>query len=188
MSGSSRRRFLKAASATAAALAVSNRVPAWAEFRAGKGSSPGLGTFRDRRYAAGRGPRLEARRPGCRGRDCTRSRRTTRQEILGFGAAMTDASCYLLSQLRDGEREALMHELVCSRRDGPECLPHLHRLQRLFANASTASTTATSPILNSRSFRIDHDKAYILPVLARRAQTRIRSCSSSPRRGARRDG
>ena len=30
---------------------------------------------------------------------------TTKQEILGFGAAMTDASCYVLSRLNEAERK-----------------------------------------------------------------------------------
>src|SRR6516164_9435394 len=34
-----------------------------------------------------------------------------RQPILGFGAAFTDAACYVLSQLPEAERERLLHEL-----------------------------------------------------------------------------
>src|ERR1700690_2230593 len=33
------------------------------------------------------------------------------QEILGFGAAFTDASCYMFSQLSAEARERLLHEL-----------------------------------------------------------------------------
>src|SRR5258708_20862125 len=33
------------------------------------------------------------------------------QEILGFGAAFTDASCYLFSQLSEDSRQQLFHEL-----------------------------------------------------------------------------
>src|ERR1700675_16398 len=34
------------------------------------------------------------------------------QEILGFGAAFTDASCYLLSELNPEKRKALLNDLV----------------------------------------------------------------------------
>ena len=33
------------------------------------------------------------------------------QEILGFGAAFTDAACYMFNQLSTGAREQLFHEL-----------------------------------------------------------------------------
>ena len=103
MSQGSRRSFLKAASASAAALAVSSRVPAWAQTPGSQSSVRTWATFRDQRYVAGRPltwtPVTEvaasaiALDPGA-----------TRQEILGFGGALTDATCYVLSQLADSER------------------------------------------------------------------------------------
>ena len=36
---------------------------------------------------------------------------TTFQEVLGFGGAFTDATCYVFSQLSAGVREQLFHEL-----------------------------------------------------------------------------
>jgi glucosylceramidase len=36
---------------------------------------------------------------------------STQQEMLGFGAAFTDAACYMWNQLHRDERRALMHEL-----------------------------------------------------------------------------
>jgi len=33
------------------------------------------------------------------------------QEVLGFGAAFTDASCYVLNQLESSSRGTLFHEL-----------------------------------------------------------------------------
>ena len=43
--------------------------------------------------------------------------REERQSILGFGAAMTDASCYNLGRMPEQERQALIQELF-----GPEGL------------------------------------------------------------------
>jgi hypothetical protein len=36
----------------------------------------------------------------------------TRQEMLGFGAAFTDAACYMLNQLHSDERAALRVSLI----------------------------------------------------------------------------
>src|ERR1039458_3438340 len=89
MADRSRRVFLKAASAAAAALAVSSKGRAWADAAAASGPVRIWGTFRDRRHAPGDAlawkpvtevaPDAIALDPG-----------TSRQEMLGFGAAMTD--------------------------------------------------------------------------------------------------
>lgn len=163
MSGSSRRGFLKAASATAVASAVWNRVPAWAEVAPAKGPVQVWSTYRDRRHAAGESlawkPIVQVA-PDAIALDPS----STRQEILGFGAAMTDASCYLLSQLRDEERVALMRELfdpgemalnVCR-----TCIGSSDYSRSVY---SFDDSDEDDPEL--KKFSIDHDKAYILPVL-----------------------
>jgi glucosylceramidase len=114
MAQNSRRKFLKTASATAAALAVSRGIPAWAGVAGSAAPVQVWATYRDRRHAQAAPlawkPATEATPdaivldPGA-----------TRQEILGFGAALTDAACYVLSQIPQVQRE--------------ELLPHLHRLQ-----------------------------------------------------------
>jgi glucosylceramidase len=86
------------------------------------------------------------------------------QQILGFGAAFTDASCYLLHQLPDGERDALLSEFF-----GAAGL----RLSvcRTCIGASDYSTGVYSyddspePDPDLKHFSIDHDRAYILPSL-----------------------
>ena len=89
----------------------------------------------------------------------------TRQEILGFGAALTDASCFLLSQLHDDDRAALMHEIfdpgemalnVCR-----TCIGSSDYSRSIYSfDDSDEGTTRIS-----KKFSIEHDKAYILPVL-----------------------
>lgn len=163
MSGSSRRGFLKAASATAVASAVWNRVPAWADVAPAKGPVQVWSTYRDRRHAAGESlawkPIVQVA-PDAIAFDPS----STRQEILGFGAAMTDASCYLLSQLRDEERVALMRELfdpgemalnVCR-----TCIGSSDYSRSVY---SFDDSDEDDPEL--KKFSIDHDRAYILPVL-----------------------
>jgi glucosylceramidase len=86
------------------------------------------------------------------------------QDILGFGAAFTDASCYLFHQLPGDERNALLSELF-----GAEGL----RLSvcRTCVGASDYSTSVYSfddssePDPELKRFSIDHDRAYILPSL-----------------------
>lgn len=85
------------------------------------------------------------------------------QSILGFGAAFTDAACYLYSQLSSSARERLFHELFHPSEMGLNVC-------RTCMGASDYSTTLYSyddgdadPGL--ARFSIDHDRAYILPAL-----------------------
>ena len=110
MAQSSRRKFLKAASATAAALAVSTRIPAWADAAGTATPVRVWATFRDRRYAQGE-PLTWKPATKIAADAIALAPSTTRQEILGFGGALTDAACYVLSQMPDAPREEIMHEL-----------------------------------------------------------------------------
>lgn len=87
-----------------------------------------------------------------------------RQQIVGFGAALTDASCYLLGKMSRQHRDELLNELF-----GPTGL----RLSvaRTCIGASDYSTSAYSfddsqdPDPELRHFSIEHDREYILPML-----------------------
>jgi glucosylceramidase len=95
MAKSSRRGFLKAATGTAAALTLSRTIPVLAD---ASGQVKVWSTYRDRRHAQGESVAWKA--AGQVAAEAIALDPTaTRQEVLGFGAAMTDASCYLLSQL-----------------------------------------------------------------------------------------
>jgi len=86
------------------------------------------------------------------------------QEILGFGAAFTDASCFLLAQLDEQKRGALLNDLL-----GPNGL----RLSvgRTCIGASDYSRFAYTfnespdPDPELQKFSIEHDREYILPIL-----------------------
>jgi glucosylceramidase len=85
------------------------------------------------------------------------------QEILGFGAAFTDSSCYLFSQLSGKERELLFHELFHPSELGLNVC-------RTCIGASDYSTELYSfdegePDPELRHFSIDHDRACVLPSL-----------------------
>jgi len=86
------------------------------------------------------------------------------QEILGFGAAFTDASCYLMGKLSPEQRSALLSELF-----GASGL----RLSvcRTCIGSSDYSTAAYSfddgvePDPELKRFSAEHDREYILPAL-----------------------
>jgi glucosylceramidase len=85
------------------------------------------------------------------------------QEILGFGAAFTDASCYLFHQLPPDLRMTLFRELFDPGEMGLSVC-------RTCIGASDYSTSVFSfdegdadPDL--QRFSIEHDRAYILPML-----------------------
>ena len=86
------------------------------------------------------------------------------QSILGFGGAFTDASCYLLSRMERGARRTLLDELFS---------PGGLRLSvgRTCIGSSDYSLSAYSfddapePDPELQHFSIEHDRAYILPML-----------------------
>ena len=162
MAQSSRRKFLKAASVTAAALAVSHRIPAWAA----AGSSAPVrvwATFRDRRHEQGE-PLAWKPATAIAADAIALDPGATRQQILGFGAALTDAACYVLSQIPEAPRQEIMHELfapgemalnVCR-----TCIGSSDYSRSLYSFDESAE-----PDPELKKFSIDHDKAYILPML-----------------------
>jgi glucosylceramidase len=85
------------------------------------------------------------------------------QQILGFGGAFTDATCYTFNQLAPAARERLFHELFHPSEMGLS-------VGRICVGASDYSTKLYSyddgeadPDLTR--FSIDHDREYILPIL-----------------------
>lgn len=87
----------------------------------------------------------------------------TFQQVLGFGAALTDAACYVLNQLAPEPRAALMHRLF-----HPEGLAL--SVCRICIGSSDYATRMYSfdegePDPDLQRFSIDHDRDYILPVL-----------------------
>lgn len=89
---------------------------------------------------------------------------STRQEILGFGGAFTDASCYLMSQMPPDARHKILSDLY-----GPSGL----RLSvgRTCIGTSDYSTKmysyddASEPDPDLKHFTIDQDRAWIIPTL-----------------------
>ena len=89
--------------------------------------------------------------------------------MLGFGAALTDASCYLLERLDAGRRAAILEE--CFGASGLR-----FSVARTTIGSSDYSLNAYSyddsstPDPDLTHFSIDHDRAYILPLLRQARQ------------------
>lgn len=90
------------------------------------------------------------------------------QDILGFGGAFTDATCYTFNQLAAPAREQLFHEMFHPSEMGLNVC-------RTCIGASDYSTKVYSfddgdadPQL--ARFSIDHDREYILPILGQARQ------------------
>jgi glucosylceramidase len=89
----------------------------------------------------------------------------TFQSVLGFGAAFTDAACYMFDQLSESAREQLLHEMFHPSAMGLNVC-------RTCMGASDYSTKVYSydegdPDPDLKRFSIDHDRQYILPLLRR---------------------
>ena len=90
--------------------------------------------------------------------------REQQQEVLGFGGAFTDATCYTLNRLDPAARKELFHEFFA---------PGEMNLSagRVCIGASDYSRNAYSyddspePDPELTKFSIDHDREYILPIL-----------------------
>src|SRR5215469_6556270 len=85
------------------------------------------------------------------------------QPILGFGAAFTDAACYMFNRLSDEARAGLFHRLFHPSEMGLSVC-------RTCMGSSDYSTKVYSydegePDPELQRFSIDHDRAYILPML-----------------------
>jgi glucosylceramidase len=85
------------------------------------------------------------------------------QEMLGFGAAFTDAACYTFNRLAAPARDELFHELFDPSQMGLNVC-------RTCMGASDYSTEVFSydegdPDPEMKRFSIAHDQAYVLPML-----------------------
>lgn len=89
---------------------------------------------------------------------------TRYQEVLGFGGAFTDASCYLFNLMEAAPRKALLEELY-----GPKGLRM--SVGRTCVGSSDYSTKVYSfddsiePDPELKHFTIEHDRRWILPTL-----------------------
>src|SRR6266852_9822187 len=161
-----RRDFLKISSAGLAAGAVADAVPAWATFGSATPNAAEISvriTDEKRRFESASA--IAWRQvSGQRSADIIALHPEKKfQQILGFGAAFTDASCYMFHQLSANSRQQLFHELFHPSEMGLNVC-------RTCIGASDYSTELYSfdegePDPDLKRFSIDHDRAYFLPAL-----------------------
>lgn len=86
------------------------------------------------------------------------------QDLLGFGAAFTDAACYSLNRLDSQNRNALFHTMF----DPTEMNLSTSRVcigSSDYARNAYNYSEGTEPDPDMTRFSIEHDRAYILPIL-----------------------
>ncbi len=86
------------------------------------------------------------------------------QDLLGFGAALTDATCYLLSQMKTDARQALLRDCFSTEGLGLSIARTTIGSSDYSRDAYTYDDT-TEPDPQMAHFSLDHDRAYILPML-----------------------
>lgn len=163
MKSSSRRIFVRQASALSAALACSRAMSLWGQT---KPSSPPI----QARITAGdvRFGDLEVapwQADPSRGAPAIEIHPDRRcQSILGFGGAFTDSSCYLLSRMETAPRRRLLEELVGPRglglSMGRTCIGASD-----YARSAYSFDDSPAPDPELKAFSIEHDREYILPML-----------------------
>jgi glucosylceramidase len=159
MTTTSRRQFLKASSA--AAVLASAPISAWS---VAPTTAEVWSTFRDRRHEKSDPLAWKPVSQVASGAIVINPSEA-RQQILGFGAALTDASCYVLSRLSESERQALTHELFSP----SEMALNVCRTcigSSDYSRSVYSFDESTEPDPDLKKFSIDHDREYILPVLS----------------------
>jgi len=169
MNNADRRTFLKMTTLAAASTACRS-LPAWAASDASS-SAPvkawrTSGTQRHVSIDAPAWRKGEVTSPMCIRLDPDQRY----QQVLGFGAALTDSSCYLLEQMSADKRKTLLDE--CFGDSGLR-----FSVARTTIGSSDYSLTAysyddsDSPDPDLTHFSIEHDRKYILPLLKEARQS-----------------
>ncbi len=171
MTSRSRRTFLKAASTTAAGLALAPSLPAWAGMSMSTVNV--WSTYRDRRHQ--KADSLAWKPISLVDANAIiLDPATTKQEILGFGGALTDSTCYVLHQLSEAEREPIIHDLFAPGEMAMNVCRTCIGASDYARNVYSFDESPT-PDPELKKFSIDHDKEYILPILreARKANPEL---------------
>lgn len=163
MNTTNRREFLKLSASAGAVAAVAGTAQLHAESEAAPGPVRAWITTKDKKFQPIESPPQWKTGSGVSPLGVHLDPGARYQELVGFGGAFTDASCYLMNQMAPEARHALLLDLY-----GPAGL----RLSvgRTCIGSSDYTTEMYSyddgpedPEL--RRFSIDHDRTYLLPIL-----------------------
>ena len=158
-----RRAFLKAALASVTLCSSAWRSRGWANTDHASTGVRMWSTFRDIRHREVKSPiwkPITQYAPDA----IVLDPESTRQEILGFGAALTDSACYVLSRMSESQRRSLMYELFA-----PDEMS-LNVCQTCMGASDYSKTLygfdeGDHPDPELKRFTIEHDRDYILPIL-----------------------
>lgn len=164
MNTTSRRDFLKLAATASASAAVAGTVPLHADSQGAPRTVRAWRTSPYEKFQPIKSPPQWKPWKGASPMGIHLDPSARRQEILGFGGAFTDASCYLFHQMEPDARHELLENLY-----GPKGL----RLSvgRTCIGSSDYSTQmynydeSPEPDPELKRFNIDHDRKWILPTL-----------------------
>ena len=164
MISTTRRTFIKLSACTTVA-ALPGALPLWA---AGAGEVKAWRTSKEEEFRLIEAPVWERGAPAG-GLSIHLNPGKQYQQMLGFGAALTDASCFLLAQLEPEARKAILADCF-----GPNGLRF--SVARTTVGSSDYSVNAYTyddtpePDPQLTHFSLDHDMRYIVPVLRETAR------------------
>lgn len=164
MQKTNRRDFLKTAASVSAALAAGDAKPLYAESEATAGIVHAWRTSPLEKFQSVQSPPQWETGQDLSPLAIYLDPGTVQQEILGFGGAFTDASCYLMSRMSADARHAFLSDLY-----GPSGLRF--SVGRTCIGTSDYSTKmysyddAPAPDPELKHFSIDQDRAWIIPTL-----------------------
>jgi len=163
MNLTNRREFLKEAESVSALAVAANAAQSHTGSQAPPGRVRAWRTSKDQKFQPIDAPQWEpSSGTASVGIHLDSSKRY--QEVLGFGGAFTDASCYLFHQMSPETRHSLLSELY-----GPTGLQL--NVGRTCIGSSDYSTVmynydeSADPDPELKYFSIDHDKEWLLPSL-----------------------
>ena len=164
MNWTNRRDFLKLAASAGASVAVAGAAPLRAEAESTPGPVRAWQTTKDEKFQPIESPPQWEIWSESSAIGVQLDPATQYQEILGFGGAFTDASCYLLHQMPAEARHALLSELYGSAglrlSVGRTCIGSSD-----YATEMYSFDDSTEPDPELKHFSIDRDRRWILPTL-----------------------
>ncbi len=160
--GTTRREFLQSTALGAAATAASAVLPIAGGEAAENTDIKAWVTSEKNRFAPGAAMRWRPARPASK-TDIVLNPGKKFQPILGFGAAFTDAACYMFNQLAPAAREQLFHELFQRSEMRLSVCRTCIGSSDYSTKAYTYDEGEADPEL--KRFSIEQDRQYVLPIL-----------------------
>ena len=183
MHKANRREFMKLVASASAAVAAADVIPAYAKSVGVPGRVRAWRTTRDAKFQPVQSPPQWETEKDNSPVAIHLDPATRYQEILGFGGAFTDASCYLMNQMTPDARHAFLSDLYGQSglrlSVGRTCIGASDYATKMYSYDDTPE-----PDPELKQFSIEPDHAWILPALREARQINpdlyLFSCVWSP--------